>query len=74
MPPCTIYVLGGRKVIKVDIPRAFMQADMEKLVHVKFEGIMDDILVKIDPELYNIYAVIEKGQLVIYTSLNKSLY
>ena len=34
-----------------------MQADMEKLVHVKFEGIIVEMLVKIDPELYSRYVV-----------------
>ena len=32
------------------------------------------MLVKIDLELYNRYAVMEQYQLVIYVALNKSLY
>ena len=51
-----------------------MQADMDELVHVKFEGIMTDMIVKIDPELYIRYAVMEQGQLVIYAPLFKALY
>jgi hypothetical protein len=36
----------------VDIPGAFIQADMEDLVHMKVEGKMAELLVKLDPELY----------------------
>ena len=48
-----------------------MQDDMDGLVHVKFEGIMYDMLVNIYPELYSRYAVMEQGKLVIYAALNK---
>ena len=51
-----------------------MQDDMEKLVHVKFKGIMDDMLVKIEPGLYIILTVMEWVKLVIYTALSKELY
>ena len=37
MMSCTIDVLEGRKFITVDIPGAFMKADMDELVHFKFE-------------------------------------
>ena len=37
---CVIDTKEGRKLATVDIPGAFMKCDMEKLVHVKFEGVM----------------------------------
>ena len=40
----------GRKVVTVGIPGAFMQCDMDKLFHVKFEVVMADMLIKIDPD------------------------
>ena len=71
---CKIDESEGRNITKFDIPGSFMQAEMDELVHVKFEGIMADMLVNIDPELYKIYSVMEQGQLVNYTPLNKALY
>ena len=71
---CTIDSMVGRKVITVDIPGEFMQADMERLVHAKFEGIMLEMLVKIDPELYSRYEVMDQGQLVVYTDPSNPLY
>ena len=51
-----------------------MLDDMDELVHVKFEVIMAEMLVKIYTELYNRYAVMDQYQLVIYAALNKLLY
>ena len=51
-----------------------MQAEMDKLVHIKLEGIMVEMLVNIDPDLYNRYSVMWQGQLVVYVDLNKALY
>ena len=46
---CMIDAKERRKVITLDIPGAFMQADMNELVHVKLEGDVALLLVKIDP-------------------------
>jgi Reverse transcriptase (RNA-dependent DNA polymerase) len=37
----------GRDVATVDIPGAFMQADMDDTVHMKLEGTMVDLILKI---------------------------
>ena len=42
-------------VATVDIPGAFMQADMVGDVHMKLEGKTADLLAKLEPELYNKY-------------------
>jgi hypothetical protein len=46
-----------RNVAVVDIPGAFMQADMEDLVHVKLVGTLAEILIQIDP-----YTTCHKGE------------
>ena len=35
---------------------------------------MFEIIVKIEPELYNRYSVMDQEQMVIYATLNKALY
>jgi hypothetical protein len=52
MLSCTIDALERRDVATVDIPGAFMQADMDELVHMRLEGTMAELLVKLDPKLY----------------------
>jgi hypothetical protein len=64
----------GRDVATVDIPGAFMQVDQEGLVHMKMEGKMAELLVKLDPKLYRKYVQIEKGEKVLYVQLKKALY
>ena len=54
MLSCVIDATEGRKVATLDIPGGFMQADMDELVYVKYEGVMADLLIKIDPDLYSI--------------------
>ena len=58
----------------VDIPGAFMQADMDEVVHVKLKGKMVDLLVKIKPKLYRKYVLIKKGKPILYIELKKALY
>ena len=51
-----------RDVATCDIPGAFMQSKMEgKKVHVKLEGIMVDVMLKIDQSKYEKYVVHEYG-------------
>ena len=64
-----------RDVATVDIPGAFMQADMEDdHVHMKLEGKMVHLLAQIDPKLYRKYITDEKGKPVMYVKLKKALY
>ena len=64
----------NRKVAVLDVPGAFMQVDMDELVHVKFRGEMVDKLLEIDPELYSSYISEERGEKVMYVELLKALY
>jgi hypothetical protein len=64
----------GRDVATVDIPGAFMQADMDDTVHMKLEGTMVDLLLKIAPDTYQHYVIEKNGKKVIYFLLKKALY
>ena len=53
---CLINVMEYKEVATVDIPGAFIQADMEgETVNMKLEGKMADLLMKINPKLYRKY-------------------
>jgi hypothetical protein len=56
----------------VDIPGAFKQADMDELVHMRLDGKMVELLVRVDPELYQKYVVNKNGKPVLYVVLKKS--
>jgi hypothetical protein len=64
----------GRKVISVDVPGAFMQCDIDELIHVKLEGVMAKMMVRIDPDKYGPYLTEENGVPVLYMRLLKALY
>ena len=64
----------NRKVTVFDVPGAFMQVDLDELVHVHFRGEMVDKLLEIDHELYSSYVTEEKGEKVMYMELLKALY
>ena len=70
---CMIDALEGRDVATCDIPGAFMQADIDEEIHVKFDGELVDLMIQNDPNLAQ-YVAIENGKRVLYTLLNKALY
>ena len=47
---CVIDAEEGRHVATADIPSAFMQVDMDEMVHMRLEGTMVDLLLKVAPE------------------------
>ena len=57
-----IDALESREVAVLDVPGAFMQADTDELVHVRFTGEMVSMLLQIDNEMYKNYVVMEKGE------------
>jgi hypothetical protein len=69
-----IDAIENRDVAVVDIPGAFMQVDIDELVHVRFQGKMVDMLIEIDREMYSPYVVYEHGEMVLYVELFKALY
>ncbi len=74
MLSATIDVMEGRDVATVDIPGAFMQANIDEVVYVKFEGEIAEMLVKLDRQLYRKYVKDENGKPVLYVELLKALW
>ena len=74
MLSATIDAMEEWDVATVDIPGAFMQADIDEVIHVKFEGEIAEILVRMDPKLYRKYVKDENGKTVLYMELLKALY
>jgi hypothetical protein len=74
MLSCVIDAMERRDVATVDIPGAFMQAEMDELVHMRLEGKMAELLIRIDPQLYRKYVQDENGKQVLYVELKKALY
>ena len=69
-----IDAMENRMVVVVDIPGAFMQADMDPGVYMRIEGTMAELLMEIDYDMYHPHMVMEKGKPVIYVELLKALY
>ena len=64
-----------REVVTVDIPGAFMHSDMDELVHMKLDGPMAELLVRVDPKKYERFITKDhNGKEVIYVELTKALY
>ena len=70
----TIDALEGQDVAVVDIPGAYLSADMEDEVHVLFRGTLSERMVMSDPELYRPFVSYERGNTVLYVRIHKSLY
>ena len=69
-----IDAMENRMVAVVDIPGAFMQADMDPGVYMRIDGAMAEMLMEIDYDMYQPHMVTEKGKPVIYVELLKALY
>ena len=70
----TLDALERRDVATVDIPGAFMQADMVGDVYMKLEGKIAELLTELEPDQYNKYLQKVKGKSVMYVKLRKALY
>jgi len=49
---CAIDAKEGRYVVMMDIPGAFLHADMEDEVHMLLEGTIAELIVKLELSLY----------------------
>ena len=74
MLSCTQDAKEKRDIATVDLPGAFMHADMDDTVHIKLVGKMAELLVLADPKLYRKFVKIENGKPVLYAKLRKALY
>jgi hypothetical protein len=64
----------GRHVISLEIPGAFMQTDIDELIHVRLECAMVLLRAKVNPCLCTEYLSKERGQDVMFRKLKKALY
>jgi hypothetical protein len=71
---CVIDAKERRQVITCDVPGAFMQVDVDEVVHVRLAGPLAVLLAKVDSELYTKYLGTERGKPVMYVQLQKALY
>jgi hypothetical protein len=71
---CVVDAKERRDVATADIPGAFLQSDMDEVVHVRLEGTMAELLAKLDQKMYSKHTVIEHGKVVLYVVLLKALY
>jgi len=76
----TIDAHEGRDVMSGDVPNAFIQARMpvpqadDDIVYMKITGVLVQMLVDIDPELYGPFVVYENGRKVLYVMVLKAIY
>ena len=61
-------------MVVVDIPGAYLGADMDNELHVVFSGTLADMVVVDDPALYQPFVSYETGNLFLYVRLQKALY
>jgi hypothetical protein len=71
---CVIDAVEERDVATCDIPGAFMQLDMKGKVVMKLEGVMAEVIIKIDSKKYTKYVAKENSKDMIYVILTKALY
>ena len=74
MITATIDTLEGRYMAVLDIPGAYLSADMDGKVHVVFRGTLAELMVASDPVLYQPFMSYETGQEALYVRLQKALY
>ncbi len=75
MISCTIDAREKRHVATVDLPGAFMQTDQDEVVHMKLQGPMAELVVRLDPKLYRPFIHMGKNKKpVLYVQLRKGLY
>ena len=68
-----VDAIENRYVATCDVPGVFMHSDIDEQVHLKLEGEIAELLVKVVPT-YAEFVSKEKGKTVIYTELSKALY
>jgi len=70
----TMDAYERRDTATVDIPGAFMQADMVGYLHVKLEGRLAELSTMLNPKSYDEYLYINNGKPTMYVKLKKVLY
>ena len=76
MACCAINLIENRHVVTCDIPGTFLQSDWpaDKPTYFRFDGIMVDMLWKIDSGLKDKIIHTKNGQKFMFGKLNKAVY
>jgi hypothetical protein len=69
-----IDAMERRYVATTDVHSAFMHADMDELMHIRFEGTLAELLVRINLSLYQKCLFIEMGKAVVNSKPAEALY
>ena len=65
----------GRYVAVIDLPGAFLHAEMDDVVHMVMRGRLAELMAETAPELYRKYITHGKnGEAILYVTLQKALY
>ena len=70
----TIDAKEKRKVVRIDIPGAFLHDNIKDYVIMKMNGSLAELMVKTNPKIYWKYLTIEKGRQVLYLRLQTALW
>jgi hypothetical protein len=75
MKTATIDEHEGRDVAVVDVPKAFLAADMDEYVLITIKGRLAELMVKAAPNIYRKYITLDaNNQPILYVKLQKALY
>ena len=69
-----INVNAGRNVKICNITGAFLSSDINEDVKMALGGRLEELVVKITPQIYRQHMIYKKGIISIYVTLKKSLY
>ena len=70
-----IEATEGRDMAVIDLPGAFLNADMDEVVHMVLRGKLAELMVKFAPQIYRQYVTLgAKGEPMLYVVLQKALY
>ena len=70
-----IEATEGRDVAVIDLPGAFLHAEMDEVVHMVLRGRLAELMVKFAPQIYRKYVTLgSKGEPMLYVTLQKALY
>jgi len=70
-----IVATEGRDVAVIDLPGAFLNAEMDEVVHMVLRGKLAELMVKVAPQIYRKYVTLgNKRELMLYMTLQKALY
>jgi hypothetical protein len=71
---CAIDAKERRTIVTSDIPGAFMQTDVDEVMHVRLEGPLASLLAKVNPNLYEKHLEYDKkGKPIMCVKLKKAL-